>query len=414
MRPKVRAVNRRFYLAAAALGISVLGRLAWALFFPSKLILVDLHVYVEGSAHLFDGTLYDWTDSSRSPQFPLPFTYPPFAALLLYPLHFLPFDLVAVGWILATTAALFGIVWIAFEMIVGRAAMREQSWRTAAVAWTAGGMWLEPVRSTLDYGQVNVFIVLLAMLAARSTRWWVSGLLVGLGAGIKLTPAVTGLYFVARRQWFAVVASAAAFFGTMGLTYLLTPKETHRFYGELINDPHRIGPVGSVINQSLRGALSRIAGHDIGSGLLWKSAVLVTAVLAFFAWRALRSGDRLGLLLIVQLFGMMVAPISWSHHWICLVPLVLWLRYGPLREAFGARLMFAYWMFNTVIGIPFVLGTIQKSMWDISRPWFLSWLGAANSIGVLVLFGWMIVVGRRVSPVRAADRSLEREPYPVA
>ncbi|WP_328602522.1 mannosyltransferase [Nocardia terrae] len=407
-------MNRRFYLAAAALGISVLGRLAWALFFPSKLILVDLHVYVEGSAHLFDGTLYDWTDSSRSPQFPLPFTYPPFAALLLYPLHFLPFDLVAVGWILATTAALFGIVWIAFEMIVGRAAMREQSWRTAAVAWTAGGMWLEPVRSTLDYGQVNVFIVLLAMLAARSTRWWVSGLLVGLGAGIKLTPAVTGLYFVARRQWFAVVASAAAFFGTMGLTYLLTPKETHRFYGELINDPHRIGPVGSVINQSLRGALSRIAGHDIGSGLLWKSAVLVTAVLAFFAWRALRSGDRLGLLLIVQLFGMMVAPISWSHHWICLVPLVLWLRYGPLREAFGARLMFAYWMFNTVIGIPFVLGTIQKSMWDISRPWFLSWLGAANSIGVLVLFGWMIVVGRRVSPVRAADRSLEREPYPVA
>ncbi|MFE3255042.1 mannosyltransferase [Nocardia sp. NPDC059091] len=406
-------MNRRFRLAAAALGISVLVRLLWALFWPSNLILVDLHVYVEGAANLFRGNLYDWTDSSRSPQFPLPFTYPPFAALVLYPLHFLPFGVVAVGWLLATAAALFGIVWISLEMIVGREAMHEQSWRTTAVAWTAGGMWLEPVRSTLDYGQVNVFLVLLAMVAARSARWWVSGALVGLGAGVKLTPAVTGLYFVARRQWLAVIWSAVAFAGTIGLTYLLTPGETRRYFGELVGDPRRIGPVGSVINQSLRGALSRLAGHDIGSGLLWKTSVLVTAVLAFFAWRALRSDDRLGTLIIVQLFGLMASPISWSHHWVCLVPLILWLLHGPLREAAGARLMAAYWLFTTVIGVPWMLGTLQKSMWDISRPGYLAWLGAANAIGVLALYAWMIRAGR-LSSERAVDRSREREPYRVS
>ncbi|MET8424054.1 mannosyltransferase [Nocardia sp. NPDC004860] len=406
-------MNRRFRLAAAALGISVLVRLLWALFWPSNLILVDLHVYVEGAANLFRGNLYDWTDSSRSPQFPLPFTYPPFAALVLYPLHFLPFDVVAVGWLLATAAALFGIVWISLEMIVGREAMHEQSWRTTAVAWTAGGMWLEPVRSTLDYGQVNVFLVLLAMVAARSARWWVSGALVGLGAGLKLTPAVTGLYFVARRQWLAVIWSAVAFAGTIGLTFLLTPGETRRYFGDLVGDPGRIGPVGSVINQSLRGALSRLAGHDIGSGLLWKTSVLVTAVLAFFAWRALRSDDRLGTLIIVQLFGLMASPISWSHHWVCLVPLILWLLHGPLREAAGARLMAAYWLFTTVIGVPWMLGTLQKSMWDISRPGYLAWLGAANAIGVLALYAWMIRAGR-LSSERAVDRSREREPYRVS
>ncbi|MEU6579640.1 glycosyltransferase 87 family protein [Nocardia sp. NPDC046763] len=115
-----------------------------------------------------------------------------------------------------------------------------------------------------------------------------SGALVGLAAGVKLTPAVTGLYFTARRQWPAAIGSAVAFAWTIGVTYLLTPKETRRYFGELPGDPHRPLPVGSVINQSLRGALSRLAGHDIGSGLLWKAAVLVTAVLAFFAWRALR------------------------------------------------------------------------------------------------------------------------------
>ncbi|MEV6095644.1 mannosyltransferase [Nocardia sp. NPDC051981] len=406
-------MNRRFRLAAAALGISVLVRLLWALFWPSNLILVDLHVYVEGAANLFRGNLYDWTDSSRSPQFPLPFTYPPFAALVLYPLHFLPFDVVAVGWLLATAAALFGIVWISLEMMVGREAMHERSWRTTAVAWTAGGMWLEPVRSTLDYGQVNVFLVLLAMLAARSARWWVSGALIGLGAGVKLTPAVTGLYFVARRQWLAVIWSAVAFAGTIGLTFLLTPGETRRYFGELVGDPGRIGPVGSVINQSLRGALSRLAGHDIGSGLLWKTSVLVTAVLAFFAWRALRSDDRLGALIIVQLFGLMASPISWSHHWVCLIPLILWLLHGPLREAAGARLMAAYWLFTTVIGVPWMLGTLQQSMWDISRPGYLAWLGAANAIGVLALYAWMIRAGR-LSSERAVDRSREREPYRVS
>lgn len=48
-----------------------------------------------------------------------------------------------------------------------------------------------------------------------------AGALVGLGAGVKLTPAATGLYFTARRQWLAVIWSAVAFAGTIGLTYLL-------------------------------------------------------------------------------------------------------------------------------------------------------------------------------------------------
>lgn len=165
-------------LAVAALGISVLVRLLWVLLLPNGMNFVDLHVYVDGSANFGSGTLYDYTDSSKTPDFPLPFTYPPFAALVFYPLHFLPFGVIAIGWLLATVAALFGVVWLSFEMLVGSEAMRESSWRTAAVAWTAIGLWLEPVRTTLDYGQVNVFLVLLAMLAVRSTGpgyracWW--------------------------------------------------------------------------------------------------------------------------------------------------------------------------------------------------------------------------------------------------
>ncbi|MFB7722599.1 mannosyltransferase [Nocardia sp. NPDC056100] len=405
-------MNRHFRLAAVALGLSVLARLAWVLLLPNGMNFVDLHVYVDGSANLGSGNLYEYTDASKTPDFPLPFTYPPFAALVFYPLHFLPFSVVAIGWLLATVAALFGVVWIALELMLGKDALRQQYWRTTAVAWTAVGMWLEPVRTTFDYGQVNVFLVLIAMLAVRSTKWWVSGTLVGAAAGVKLTPAVTGLYFVARRRWLDAAWSAIVFFGTIGLTFAITPDETRKYFTELLGDASRIGPVASSTNQSLRGALSRFLGHDVVSGPVWLVAVLITAVLAVLAWRALVKDDLLGTLVIVQLFGLMVSPISWSHHWIWLIPVILWLVYGPMREVAGARWVAGYWLVTTAIGVPWVLGFFQSSIWTVSRPGILSWLGAVDVIGVLVFYAWVAWAGRS-SSVRPVDRSHEPARHPV-
>lgn len=408
---KVRAVNRHLRLAVAALGLSVLARLLWVLLSPNGMNFVDLHVYVDGSAGLLTGNLYDFTYSEVTPDFPLPFTYPPFAAVVFFPLHFLPFPVVAVGWLLLTVAALYWVVRIAFELILGDRA-RESRWRTAAVAWTAVGVWMEPVRTTLDYGQVNVFLVLGAMLAVRSARWWISGTLVGVIAGIKLTPAITGLYFVARRRWWTAVWSALVFAGTVGISFLINKAEAERYFGTLLGDADRIGPVGSVWNQSLRGAISRILGHDVESGPWWMAAVLVTAVLAFFAWRALGPDDRLGTLIIVQFFGLMVSPISWSHHFVWLIPTVLWLLYGPLREVVGARILAGYWLVTAVIGVPWVLSFAQPDIWTISRPGILAWLGAVDVIGVLAFFVWIIWSGR-ISSAVSVDRSREPATHPA-
>lgn len=371
--------------------------------------LVDLHVYVDGSAALLTDRLYDFTYAEKTPDFPLPFTYPPFAALVFFPLHYFPFTMVAVLWLLAIVVALYVVVRIAFELILGAERMSEPRWRTATVWWTAIGIWMEPVRTTIDYGQVNVFLVLGAMLAVRSSRWWLSGGLIGVIAGIKLTPAISGLYFVARRRWGTAVWSALVFGATVGVSFLINHKEAKRYFGTLLGDADRIGPVGSVWNQSLRGALSRLLGHDVQSGPWWLAAVVVVAVLAFFAWRALGPDDRLGTLIIVQLFGLMVSPISWSHHFVWLLPTVMWLVYGPLRQASGARILAGYWVVTTLIGVPWVLSFAQPSIWTISRPGVLSWLGAVDVLGVLVLYGWMIWSGRMVNRF-APQTDLSREP----
>jgi alpha-1,2-mannosyltransferase len=45
------------------------------------------------------------------------------------------------------------------------------------------------------------------------------------------------------------------------------------------------------------------------------------------AWRALGTGaqdrDRLGSLLVVQLVGLVLSSISWIHHWVWVVPLMI-------------------------------------------------------------------------------------------
>ncbi|MFI6868581.1 mannosyltransferase [Nocardia sp. NPDC050406] len=405
-------MHRHLRLAVAALTVSVLARLLWVLLSPNGMNFVDLHVYVDGSADLLTDHLYDFTYSKVTPDFPLPFTYPPFAAVVFFPLHFLPFPVVAIGWLLLTVAALYWVVRIAFELILGAEVARESRWRTAAVAWTAVGVWMEPVRTTLDYGQVNVFLVLGAMLAVRSSRWWISGTLVGAIAGIKLTPAITGLYFVARRRWATAVWSAVVFGGTVGLSYLINGAETNRYFGSLLGDAERIGPVGSVWNQSLRGALSRILGYDVQSGPWWIAALLVTLILAVFAWRALDSDDRMGTLVIVQFIGLMMSPISWSHHFVWLIPTVLWLLYGPLRAVAGARIIAGYWLVTALVGVPWVLSFAQPDIWTISRPGILAWLGAVDVIGVLALLAWTAWAGR-VSSAGSVDRSREPASHPA-
>ena len=142
---------------------------------PNGANFVDLHVYVGGAGALDQpGTLYDYVYADQTPDFPLPFTYPPFAAVVFYPLHLLPFGLVALVWQLGIFAALYGVVRISQRMLPG------DGDRWVAMLWTAVGIWIEPLRSTFDYGQINVLLVLAVLYASTPPGggcrgcWWVS------------------------------------------------------------------------------------------------------------------------------------------------------------------------------------------------------------------------------------------------
>ncbi len=378
-------------LGPLGLLVSVAARLAWTYLVPNGANYVDLHVYLGGAAALDDpGTLYSYVYADQTPDFPLPFTYPPFAALVFYPLTRLPFGLVALAWQLLTVVALYGVVRLS-QRLIGVAA---GAGRRAAMVWTAVGIWTEPLRSTFDYGQVNVILVLAVLGAAYSNRWWVSGLLVGLAAGIKLTPAIAGLYLVGMKRWAAAVWAAVVFGGTVAVSLAVIGEQARYYFTDLLGDAGRVGPIGTSFNQSWRGGISRILGHDAGYGPAVLAGIGLTAALAVLAWRAL-GGDRLGSLLVVELFGLLISPISWTHHWIWVVPLVIWLLAGPWRVRPGARVLGWGWLALTLVGVPWLLSFGQPDIWTIGRPWYLAWAGLVYIAATLATLAWIAASGRR-------------------
>jgi alpha-1,2-mannosyltransferase len=100
------------------------------------------------------------------------------------------------------------------------------------------------------------------------------------------------------------------------------------------------------------------------------------------------------LLLVVELFGLLASPISWTHHWVWLVPLMIWLIHGPLSERVGTRVLGWGWLALTLVGVPWLLSFAQPSIWQGGRPWYLAWAGLVYVVAALVTLGWIAASGR--------------------
>jgi alpha-1,2-mannosyltransferase len=400
--------NRRRAMSVDTIGpvvlvVSVLARLAWTYLASNGANFVDLHVYVGGAAMIdHPGSLYRYVYADQTPDFPLPFTYPPFAAVVFYPLHLLPFGVVAFCWTVGTMAALYGVVRISQRLLGVAAGVGHRM----AMLWTGIAIWLEPLRSTFDYGQINVVLALATLGAVFSTRWWLSGLLLGTAAGVKLTPAIAGLYFLGARRWNAAVFSAVVFFATIAVSALVVGDQTRYYFTDLIFKTDRIGPICTIFNQSWRGAICRIYGHDSGYSPAVLIGIAVTAILSVLAWRAMSGHadqpDRLGRLLVVELFGLLLSPISWTHHWVWLVPLMIWLLHGPLSDRRGARILGWSWLTLLIIGVPWLLSFAQPSIWQNGRPWYQAWGGLVYIVATLATLAWIAASGARSTTSAAA------------
>jgi alpha-1,2-mannosyltransferase len=294
--------------------------------------------------HYFDLRVYHgavewWLAGDPLYSFLLPhtrygFTYPPFAAVVMTPLAAVSEP---VAGLLATVASAV-IVGVTTWWLVAPVA-RRAGWSP----WYAVGIAIpvivvsDPVRETIGFGQVNLFIVALVVADVvalrRGGRW--AGLGIGLAAAVKLTPAVFVLYLLLTRRWRAAAVAVGACVAATGLAFVVAPNTSLQFWTETVWETSRVGRLDKTSNQSLLGMLARLAAPGAPSRLLW--ALLVVGVLVVTmrrAVRAYRQGDDLVGITLTGLAGCLVSPISWTHHLYWVVPAAVVL----VDVAAGARL----------------------------------------------------------------------------
>jgi alpha-1,2-mannosyltransferase len=206
-------------------------------------------------------------------------------------------------------AALYGAVRLSQRLLGVAAGPDGPRSHRVAMLWTAITIWIEPLRSTFDYGQINVLLMVGVLWAVYTTRWWLSGLLVGVASGIKLTPAIAGVYLLGVRRFGAAVFSAVVFVATVAVSALVVGEQTRYYFTDLMGDAHRVGPI-EFRSTNLGAAASPGSWVTTPDLTLVVAAIVVTAVSG--SWPGGRWTDPLsvpGKLLVVELFGPLL-PIS--------------------------------------------------------------------------------------------------------
>jgi len=146
----------------------------------------------------------------------------------------------------------------------------------------------------------------------------------------------------------AAAVSALTFAVTVGLGFALLPHASAVYWGRRITRP------GSkpfhLDNQSLNGVLLRLTHAGPDAHVYWLVAAVVVGIagLATSILASRRGHELLGLVACAAT-GLLVSPISWSHHYVYVVPALVLAVYGPWRLGYrilGAALvvgLFGWW-----------------------------------------------------------------------
>jgi len=318
------------WVARAVYGV-LLAEVGVLIWFALSFKAIDFVVYMWGGQAVSHGTqLYLGSSGTNY------FTYPPLAAALFAPMTLLPGALAQVLWELVSVAALAVAACATLKLA------RWQPTRPQIAVVTGVSLLLEPVYHTLFNGQIN--LILLALVAMDV--WWVSegrrggGMGVGIAAALKLTPGIFIVLFLLTRRTKAAVTAAVTFLACGLIGYLVAPGASRLYWTRYFYDTKRLYPA-YIGNQSIYGATIRIFDGPGHVGLWYLPLTIVVAVVglasaAVFA----RRHDWLRALAVTGVTGLLISPVSWTHHWVYVVPALITLARDGKRARIAAACAF--------------------------------------------------------------------------
>ena len=224
------------------------------------------------------------------------FNYPPFAAVVFIPLAALPVDLLR----LIVPFANLAVLALAIRRCWRALGIESGGWelRSLTMLCTGALLWLEPVRTNVILGQINIVLlasVLFDLPLRTGARWTGAG--VGLAAGIKLTPLLFIPFLLVTGRLRAAAVATGTFAATVLAGFAVVPSQAHRYwFGGTFTDIRRVGPIDSTGNESLRGMIGRMALPAATTTAVWFVAAVLVAggslAVAAYADTTRRTGAR--------------------------------------------------------------------------------------------------------------------------
>ncbi len=381
---------------------------------------IDLEVYRFGvQTWLSGGDMYG-TLPPTSGAITLPFIYPPFAALVLAPLAVVPWPVAWVVLLALSTAALgltlhvvarrlwpsggrggaLSVTSIALPLALAVTPNAPIDFVNPPEGLTYG---LEPVVQTIEFGQVN--LLLMALVAAdclvRDPRW-PRGLLIGIAAAVKLTPAAFVLFLLLRGDRRAVVTAAVSGLAATAVGLAVAPRESLAFWLG--------GPAGGVsgspffTNQTVQAVLVRAGVDGTARTVAW--LLLCGALLVLVAPVVRRAPAPLALVATAAL-ALLASPTSWSHHWVWVAPALL------VAAATAWRARSAAWAAVTLLaGLVFVVAPHRLGLPRAGET-ELGWTPGQQVVGsTYVWFTVLLLVALAVRWRRARPAPADAAPVP--
>jgi alpha-1,2-mannosyltransferase len=382
-----KASDRRLWVIAIAVAVGFAAVLA-VLLAPWGAKMIDLDVYRAAARAVIGGSdPYSVSGPDR-----LPFTYPIFATLVFVPFALVPTVVARTVITLVSFAALVLICHLSLGQVLSRSGRRlaALSLPVALIAVSS-----HPVLDTLLFGQVNLILVAMVLADILLIKGRGRGVLVGLAAGIKLTPGLFLVYYLVTRQWRAALNAAVTAALTVLAGFAIRPEAAWDFWTRYALDPARTGNVTYAGNQSILAITARLMreAHP-PSALTWGLTAVVAATALVVAAGLHRYGRELAAVSVVAAAALLASPISWTHHWVWFIPAVTVVAAWVYRAGGGWR----WWPLGLAVAVLWSGPMRFMPLNDLrelaqTRPQQL----VTNSFGLLavVFLAWAAYVLRR-------------------
>jgi hypothetical protein len=306
--------------ALALFAIAAVAHLGYMLWFAFQRQGPDFWILFTGArAWARGGSLYD-LQAITTNHFGHVFKVPPFYGMLFVPFVFQDGERILFFHRAINTLLIgaIGMVWL-------------RMWGLRLVSAAGVGVLIvlnfRPIADTLAFGQIDLALLLLLVLALwalREKRDLVAGILVALGTLFKVYPIILLAFFVIKRRWRALAGFALGMLIFNALSVAVMGWEMHRIYLTEVF-PRIGGTTAQDQNQTISGFLARFAASPADVVIFRDRAITLPATAISGLVALLGCGLALGAARrrttafalqysVFLLMMVLVVPAAWMHY----------------------------------------------------------------------------------------------------